>query len=545
MNSVPLEPSTISSICDIIESILAKSFGPNPSQTMLSSSTGKMLLTSDGVTVLESLHLSHPVAKLILKSVLSFHKISGDGSKTFILMLSAFLREVASSSSSHGSYSCKDLHRSCAKFQATLHQELFPSLLNYATNIPNDSNADLFWSMCRNITRTSMQGKCPDSVSDTLTNLLTDFLKQSVPSVQSLFSNISEIVHTFSMACRKIHGAFPDSSKVIDGIIISRDFAVDSGSLTSGGGVRFVFLKCPLGDISTMNSDTVTMDTRGSVGLGNIFEWQHRVIRNILSSYRTLGVNLILCSDSVSDVTKHLCREFNISVISFIPEDEVEALQQITHIHPVSNCVELLSCEDIGVASGCETVIINGRKCFQLKGLKTCGRIIQKQILVCAPTESVATMYELILTNALKTVEVWLDMDNLDSEKTLSAAAFPAGGTPEMLMHEILENFAKTSQDGDLAWFCTILGKAYLAVPSQLYKNAIGTASATCFMSSWSDFSRDLEQGLVPTSTFLQNNSNYLPVESVMSKVILLRSFLELLQQLLRLDSVVGIKRSA
>ncbi|XP_019629105.1 PREDICTED: Bardet-Biedl syndrome 10 protein homolog [Branchiostoma belcheri] len=94
MSCVSVDISTAASISHTLCSILQGSFGPNALHNMISTATGQVLISSDGSTILKSLHLSHPVGNLIMDAVQSYHAITGDGTKTFLLILREALQTI-------------------------------------------------------------------------------------------------------------------------------------------------------------------------------------------------------------------------------------------------------------------------------------------------------------------------------------------------------------------------------------------------------------------------------------------------------------------
>ena len=74
-------------VCKSLLSILEPGFGPLGLKTMICTDTGQVTVTNNGLSILQSLHLSHPVAKLILESVAKAVTWTGDGCKSFIMIL--------------------------------------------------------------------------------------------------------------------------------------------------------------------------------------------------------------------------------------------------------------------------------------------------------------------------------------------------------------------------------------------------------------------------------------------------------------------------
>nr|XP_015208222.1 PREDICTED: Bardet-Biedl syndrome 10 protein isoform X3 [Lepisosteus oculatus] len=92
-----LDIGTLVQIAETLESIVSRCFGPNGGLVLFTKATGEVLLTRDGKKILHSLLLDHPVARVLVDCVSVHCSMTGDGAKSFILLLSALLRGLQAS----------------------------------------------------------------------------------------------------------------------------------------------------------------------------------------------------------------------------------------------------------------------------------------------------------------------------------------------------------------------------------------------------------------------------------------------------------------
>ena len=87
MGSHELSLDTVVSVCTTLDNLLVKSYGPNALNVLLSAASGKLMVTSAGMTILQSLNISHPIGQMLIRSIQSHHRMSGDNSKSFLLLV--------------------------------------------------------------------------------------------------------------------------------------------------------------------------------------------------------------------------------------------------------------------------------------------------------------------------------------------------------------------------------------------------------------------------------------------------------------------------
>ncbi|KAF3854768.1 hypothetical protein F7725_022823 [Dissostichus mawsoni] len=83
----------VQTVC-VLESVVLRSFGPEGGQVLFTRDTGQAMLSRSGARILTALRLEHPLARMVVECVLKHSTVTGDGSKTFILLLASLLRMI-------------------------------------------------------------------------------------------------------------------------------------------------------------------------------------------------------------------------------------------------------------------------------------------------------------------------------------------------------------------------------------------------------------------------------------------------------------------
>ncbi|XP_051899777.1 LOW QUALITY PROTEIN: Bardet-Biedl syndrome 10 protein [Pristis pectinata] len=108
-------------IAETLENIVSPCLGPLGGQVLFTRATGDILITRDGGTILECLLLDHPAARWMASSALCHRRRTGDGAKSFLLLLAALLR-AARAEGAGG-------RRRLARGLARLERDVLPGLL--------------------------------------------------------------------------------------------------------------------------------------------------------------------------------------------------------------------------------------------------------------------------------------------------------------------------------------------------------------------------------------------------------------------------------
>src|SRR3990167_6809994 len=78
----------------IVADTIKTTLGPKGMDKMLVDSTGEIIVTNDGVTILEEMEIEHPAAKMIVEIAKTQDKEVGDGTTTAVMLAGKLLENA-------------------------------------------------------------------------------------------------------------------------------------------------------------------------------------------------------------------------------------------------------------------------------------------------------------------------------------------------------------------------------------------------------------------------------------------------------------------
>lgn len=558
MNGTPvaIKPSVIHSVCRTIRGIIKEGFGPNASKTMLCSSTGKLHISSCSITIFKALQISHPIGQLIINAIDTHHKETGDGCKTFIILLEAFFSELVQDSASLGPKAAS-VHMSSAlsQLKRDFLEEIMPQIVcNMAithTTIA-ESNYETIKNCIHCIAKTFFASRYPLSISVHLAKLLSDFSIPCKTAVDATVENIHSLLDNFSSVCVEDCGQSPDASRIIQGFIIQRDFAVQIDPAWGARNIKFILMDFNLEEVT---QSFAVFDASKANSLQSILAWKSKCVQRFVDLLVQLGINLILSSQNVGNSLQNALNQEGISLIHMIPGEDLEWISKVLKIHITHSCddfMEFCPSELIAESSSIMPIVVNGRKCIHLCMDSRQGSLsLAQQLLLCASTAGQARQLMFDFQSALKSVLMWVCCDfheDTPSMRPLNGSAITGGGTFELMLSKILGEKAQTCQDMSSSRLMLTLHKAFQIPPLILLQNSHMANSNKTLSYLLLNASRlchehhtpsvDGRTGQIVSTEMLKDVMEPLP-----SKAKLVVHLLELLQQILRLDLLVPVQR--
>ncbi|OWF54536.1 Bardet-Biedl syndrome 10 protein homolog [Mizuhopecten yessoensis] len=602
-NSTVLDFNTVKVICNTLENVVKRSFGPLGLQTLLCTDTGHLVVTNDGLTILESLHLSHPIAKLIVQSLSKTVHFTGDGSKTFILWLAKCVsdmeEEISLNSAQRMATSglCCSGESKCRLQISRGLKTILPELLKGIVEYVWDRSAvcrcrkrkNQVISCSRRIIHTVFRPHFPQNVSNTFTDLLCKIVQ---------FENNSDIktflqffIDNIETLCIKVPNQPYTSSTLIESFVIQREFTVYCPQ-TLKGNVKFVLLRCLIGQLNTEKENNEKIRLTSSQVIGQFLQNQKKLVKDFICVCKQHEVTLVLSTEKVPDFIQAIFQASAISLVHFVLDEEAEFLETSLKIQPITNLFDCIEEQNIGLSKQCNALTIASRRCVHLnlpelphmllvcglsdglckqvllasiKALKTLLHYHQTEDLISIVTQGETTSQTGLtkvnhLCAADATEEKWEhSSDNKEKVETATTGCVslcvcrncvPGNGGFEFMAAKYCQERAKEMRTADvgLSTLLQIISKTLLIVPQTLHENSCGSQrDMVNFIAKQKSVFEKLDQmekcGLkkdILTPVFDHNAEESL--EPLSSKVHMFSTVIELLQQIVRVDSVVGVK---
>ena len=572
---------TVCTVCRSLDSLLEKTLGPNGKSTLLNTPTGQVLVTNVGCTILRCMNVGHPLGTMIIKSISDHHHYTGDGSKTFMLYLASILHSIANSTMERPSIHDLEQRNSLLYAVHYIRSHLFNNVLLpvirrncHVTDVCENKSATKML-MC-NIVMSYLSGKYTEAIRSHLSHLLVNFLCSVLTSFESLSSEIISCIDNFNLLCIDVDCMLPLSSYIFEGIVIQRDFLNFHHSTADCCQTRFVLLHSSFtkGDCEV----TSTFEAKDVSSLHEAFSWKSRCSTALVDWLHKNSVNLILSTGCIDDILQTLCSNSGISTVQFVDKEDFERLRVLFHVTAIefmSDLFELKPDDFIGCSEICEANVFGQKRFVCLKcpdrdhtcrkqtgrptqhdhveNLKFPARqeCLKRQLVICGMSAGACQQIRLDLLHALKTLRLWFDNQSMNAEASqCSAVHIAGGGSFELICYDALQDFMKQNAlelGFHVTICCKALSAALLAVPLRLLENSFQPKLATVLY-----IKERIKASQASGNIWGFNGCNGLQlqadttiIEPVMSKIILLDHVLTLTEQLLRINSLLYVKKLA
>lgn len=370
-SKVSLHP--LKDILDQAVALIGKSFGPNALKCLLRSDTGKLLVTSHGAAIVDSLQYTHPLGKMFRSCVLSHHQSCGDGSKEIILILQHVINWIYTSESTISSASHCELVRNLQKFCDFFSDQILPDfMLHHELFICTLANEDNFFRLLKTILLTFFSSQFSVIEVKHITELMCETI-QSVTLEMSKYQTLSqqqsyyeEYVSSLMKRVIECPGNLVQQSEAFPCLVIQRTFLYLAPDLTDSSGLKYILLNlCSEGE---SDSEDHKLLVRGLTGLTKSLEFKKRQFEQFGVQLQRSNVKLIIVEHKADNILLDICRMCKISVIQYVPKEDVDYLSVRCNIFPVTNLAKGIDAmKHIGDLDSFSEIVFNGKPCVRLE----------------------------------------------------------------------------------------------------------------------------------------------------------------------------------
>jgi len=314
----------------LVAETVRTTLGPKGMDKMLVDSMGNVVITNDGVTILEEMQIEHPAAKMIVEVAKTQENEVGDGTTTAVILVGELLKnaERLLEQDVHPTMIIKGYRLAAEKAQIILN--------NMSEKIKLDDD-----SILEKIALTAMTGKGAEVAKELLAKLAVKAVKQVMEMDKDKI-----IVDLSDIKLEKKTGGGIEDSKLIRGIVL------DKGRIHSGMPKIVKNAKIALLDIAVEIKNLET-DTKISITspdqLHGFIEQEEKMLRDMVDKIKASGANVVFCQKGIDDVAQHFLNKYGIYAIRRVSQSDMNKLARATNGNIVSNLNDL-SKEDLGSA---------------------------------------------------------------------------------------------------------------------------------------------------------------------------------------------------
>jgi len=384
--------------------------GPKGMDKMLVDNLGDIVITNDGVTILDEMQIEHPAAKMLVEVAKTQEEEVGDGTTTAAVLAGELLKKAEGLLD-------QNIHSTVITRGFKLAKEEALRILDkIAEDIKTDDTKALM-----QIAITAMTGKSAERASEHLAKLAVD----SVRTVMEKINDRIEIDKD-NVKLEKRQGGSSEDTELIRGIIIDKE-VVHPGMPKHAKEARIALLDTSL-EIEKTETDAQIQITSPEQ-LQTFLEQEEKILKQMVEKIAASECNVLFCQKGIDDVAQHYLAKKGVLTARRVKKSDMEKLSRATGGKIISNLSDL-SKDDLGFAGVVEEKKIAGEEMIFVRKCKDPKAV---SILIRGGTEHVVEEVERAMEDALGGVTSALEVGKIVA----------GGGSPEEAIAKGLREFAQ------------------------------------------------------------------------------------------------------
>ena len=343
--------------------------GPRGMDKMLVGSTGDIVITNDGATILSEIAVQHPGAKMVIEVARTQDDEVGDGTTTAVILVGALMEQA----------------------ETMLEQGIHPTVIAEGYRLGMKKSLEIVNSLSHKvdptdrktlikIADTAITGKSIDSVKGKLDAIIVDAVMAVAEKTGTKY-----IVNEDDVMIKKQKGRSMDDAELIRGIVIDKT-RVHDGMPRKITKAKVAMLATPLEITKTQVKAKIKISSADQIAAFS--EQEREALKKLADAVINSGANVILCQKGIADPVQFYLAKSGILAIEDIPEDDMKYAARALHA-TILNKPESLTAKDLGIAelveedhdvkltriSGCKnpktiTILLRGTSDYLLEELE-------------------------------------------------------------------------------------------------------------------------------------------------------------------------------
>ncbi|MEF8812729.1 MAG: thermosome subunit beta [Halovenus sp.] len=331
MKDKSAQEHNISAARAVAESVRS-TLGPKGMDKMLVNSLGDIIVTNDGVTILEEMDIDNPTAEMIVEVAETQEDEAGDGTTTAVAITGELLKNA------------EDL----------LEQDIHPTAIIKGFNMAADQareEIDDFSididadddEVLRQVAQTSMTGKGAEQHKGQLSQLVVD----AAQAVTVHADDGSTIVDLAFLKIETQTGSSSGNSELLEGAVIDKDPVHEDMPLDIDD-ASALLVDFPL-ELEETEADTQVSVTDPNQ-LQNFIEQEEEQLREMVDRIVDLGADVVFCQKGIDDMVQHYLAKEGILAVRRVKRSDIEFLREVLDADVVSD-LETATAENLGSAN--------------------------------------------------------------------------------------------------------------------------------------------------------------------------------------------------
>ena len=421
----------------LVAETVRTTLGPKGMDKMLVDAMGDVVVTNDGVTILEEMQIEHPAAKMIVEVAKTQEDEVGDGTTTAVVLAGELLKKAEDLIDS-------EIHPTVIVKGYRMAAEKALKILNEIGKPITENDTEILVQ----IAETAMTCKGTESNKEKLAMLTVKAVKQVMNKENGFHIDSDDI------KLEKKAGGSIEDTELVQGIVLDKE-RVHSGMPKAVRNARIALIDSPLEIKNTETDAKIQITDPGQMQA--FLDMEEKMLRQMVGKVIKTSSNVVFCQKGIDDVAQHFLAKNNVYAIRRVKKSDMEKLAKATGGRIVTNLDDLKE-SDLGFAALVEETKVGDEN---MTFVRECKNAKSVTILVRGSTEHVADEVERAMEDAIGVV-----MAGLKTGKVVAGA-----GSPEIELSKRLMKYSETLS-GREQLAVRAFAEAMEVIPRTLAENA-------------------------------------------------------------------------
>ncbi len=379
--------------------------GPKGMDKMLVDSMGDVIITNDGVTILDKMDIDNPTAEMIVEVAETQKHEAGDGTTTAVTIAGELLKNAQGliDQDVHPTTIAQGYRQAAEKAKGILEEN--------AIDVSEDDRDTL-----RKIAETAMTGTGAESSKDLLAELVVDAVVAVKDDAGIDIDNVS---------VQKVVGGSIDNSELVEGVIMDKKRAHENMPF----GVEDANVALFDGALEVRETE---IDTEVSVTdpdqLQQFLDREEKQLKKMVNRLVDIGADVIFVGDGIDDIAQHHLAKEGLLAVHSTNSSDLNKLARATGGKIVGSPDDIET-DDLGFAGSVAQKNIGGDERIFVEDIEDVKSVT---LILCGGTDHVVDELERAIDDSLGVIKTILEDDR----------ALPGGGAPEVEVALQLRQFA-------------------------------------------------------------------------------------------------------
>jgi len=395
--------------CKTVAKAVRTTLGPKGMDKMMVDSVGDLVVTNDGVTILEEMDIQHPAAKMMVEVAQTQEEEVGDGTTTAVVLAGELLKQA------------EDL----------LDQEIHPTVITRgyrmarqrSTEVLDDISEEVSLAdedTLQKVAMTSMTGKSAEASRDYLAEIAVKAVRQVAEEKEDHILIDKDMVKV-----EKKEGGTIDETELVQGVILDKE-KVHGGIPSTVEDAKIALLNSPIEVKETETDAEINISDPSQ--MKNFVEQEEEQLREMVEALDQAGANVVLCQKGIDDMAQHYLAKKGIFAIRRVSTSDLDNLAKATGANIVTSITDIDS-DDLGNAGTVEERLVGGDS---MTFINDCPEAKSVSILIRGGTEHVVDEIERAMEDAIGGV----------SSALRNGRVVGGGGATEVQLAQELRDYA-------------------------------------------------------------------------------------------------------